>query len=133
MVRVEGWQIAKSALSFRACPGIFNWNPKDSKKIEVTYGMERKYFLYMMANYSNTVLYLGVTNNIKRRAVEHRESLLDGFTKKYHCTKLVWFEPFDDIRFAIEKEKVMKKWPRAYKENLINEMNPNWDDLFDSI
>jgi len=95
--------------------------------------MEQKYYLYMMTNYTNTVLYTGVTNNLKRRVTEHRESLVEGFTKKYHCHKLVWFEIVDDIRFAIEKEKVIKKWPRAYKENLINAMNSKWDDLYDLL
>ena len=95
--------------------------------------MEQKYFLYMMTNYTNTVLYTGVTNDLKRRVTEHRETLNEGFTKKYHCKKLVWFEMFDDVRFAIEKEKIVKKWPRAYKENLINAMNPSWKDMYDLI
>jgi len=95
--------------------------------------MEQKYYLYMMTNYTNTVLYTGVTNNLKRRVIEHRDSLVEGFTKRYHCKKLVWFEAFDDIRHAIEKEKVVKKWSREFKENLITAMNPDWKDMFDLI
>jgi putative endonuclease len=89
-----------------------------------------KYYLYILTNYTNKVLYLGVTNNLKRRILEHKNAVNEGFTKKYKCKKLVWFEEFSDIKFAIEKEKKMKKWKRKYKENLINDMNPGWDDLY---
>ncbi len=95
--------------------------------------MEKQYYLYMMTNNYNNVLYVGVTNDIRRRVVEHREGVVDGFTKKYNCHKLVWFEQFCDIRLAIEKEKTIKKWKREYKNNLINTMNPNWDDLYESL
>jgi len=92
-----------------------------------------KYSLYIITNHSNTVLYLGVTNNLKRRILEHKNGLNNGFSKKYNCNKLVWFEKFSDIRFAIEKEKRMKKWKRVYKENLINEKNSDWKDLFEFL
>ena len=90
-----------------------------------------KYYLYLLTNYKNTVLYLGVTNDLKRRIKEHKDGINKGFSKKYKCNKLVWFEEFEDIRFAIEMEKKMKKWKREYKENLINEKNPEWKDLFE--
>lgn len=92
-----------------------------------------KYYLYLLTNYKNTVLYLGVTNYLKRRVKEHKDGINEGFSKKYKCNKLVWFEEFEDIRFAIEMEKKMKKWKREYKENLINEKNPEWKDLFEFI
>lgn len=92
-----------------------------------------KYYLYLITNYKNRVLYLGVTNDLKRRIREHRDGMNDGFSKKYNCSKLVWFEEFEDIRFAIEMEKKMKKWKREYKDNIINEKNPDWEDLFKFI
>ena len=93
--------------------------------------MEKQYYLYMMTNKYNNVLYVGVTNDIKRRVLEHRQGVVDGFTKKYNCHKLVWFEQYSDIRLAIEKEKTIKNWRREYKNNLINAMNPQWDDLYE--
>ena len=92
-----------------------------------------KYYLYLLTNYKNTVLYLGVTNNLKRRVQEHKNGVNEGFSKKYNCNKLVWFKKFEDIRFAIEMEKKMKKWKREYKENVINEKDPEWKDLFEFI
>ncbi|MDA3953869.1 MAG: GIY-YIG nuclease family protein [Bacteroidales bacterium] len=92
-----------------------------------------KYYLYIITNYKNTVLYLGVTNNLKRRIKEHKDRTNDGFSSKYKCNKLIWFEEFEDIRLAIDMEKKMKKWKRKYKENLINEKNPKWNDLNELI
>jgi len=87
----------------------------------------------MMANNHNTVLYIGVTNNLIRRVYEHKNGLIDGFTKKYNCHKLVWFQQTNDVDSAITKEKRMKKWKREYKENVIREMNPDWKDLYDEL
>ena len=84
-----------------------------------------------MSNYNNNVLYIGVTNNLIKRVYEHRESKIEGFTKKYKCNKLVWFTQTNDVYEAIKKEKQMKKWKREYKNNVINELNPEWKDLFD--
>ena len=81
------------------------------------------YYVYMMTNKNNTVIYIGVTNNLQRRVYEHKYYLLEGFTKKYKCRKLVWFQETDSITRAIEQEKRMKKWKREYKENLIMETN----------
>jgi putative endonuclease len=86
-----------------------------------------------MASKNNKVLYTGVTNNLNRRVYEHQHGLLEGFTKKYNCKKLVWFQETSYVKSAINEEKRMKKWKREYKENVINDMNPNWDDLFDSL
>ena len=76
---------------------------------------------------------MGVTNDLLRRAFEHRTHAVAGFSNKYNTTKLVYFEMFDSIEFAISREKALKKWRRAWKVNLIENENPNWVDLFDSI
>jgi putative endonuclease len=88
------------------------------------------YYVYIMANRRYGTLYVGVTNDIVRRAWEHREGLLPGFTKKYGLTILVHIEEFDDIGEAIHREKRLKHWKRAWKIALIEETNPEWDDLF---
>ena len=90
---------------------------------------EHNYFVYMISNKNNNVLYIGVTNNLERRMYEHKNKLIDGFSKKYNCNKLVWFKHTECIEEAILKEKQMKKWIRKFKENVINEMNPKWKDL----
>ncbi len=86
-----------------------------------------------MTNIHNTVLYIGVTNNLIRRVYEHRNGLIKGFTKKYNCHKLVWYLETHDVESAIIKEKQMKKWIREYKENVINELNPEWKDLYNDL
>ena len=91
------------------------------------------YSVYMMANKNNNVLYIGVTNNLIRRVYEHKSGKVDGFTKMYNCHKLVWFQQTKDVIAAITQEKRMKKWKREYKENVIREMNPEWNDLYDEL
>ena len=93
----------------------------------------RTYYVYMMANTHNNVLYIGVTNNLIRRVYEHKNNLIDGFTKKYNCHKLVWFQQTNDVIAAITQEKRMKKWKREYKENVIRDMNPEWKDLYNDL
>ena len=88
------------------------------------------YFVYIMANRKHGTLYTGVTNDLLRRAYEHRESVLPGFTKRYGCKSLVWFEPHDVIERAIVREKRIKAWHRAWKERLIEVNNPDWRDLW---
>jgi len=90
-------------------------------------------FVYLMANRPDGTLYVGVTSDLPRRAWEHREGAVDGFTKRYGLKRLVWFEAHDDIRAAIQREKTMKHWPRAWKVRLIVAANPEWRDLFDEI
>ena len=87
----------------------------------------------MMSSPNNKVLYAGVTNNLVRRVYENKIGLIGGFTKKYNCKKLVWFKDTNDIKSAIQQEKRMKRWKRKFKENLISEMNPNWDDLYENL
>ncbi len=90
-------------------------------------------FVYFMANKYNTTLYVGVTNDLLRRVAEHKAHINKGFTDKYNCEKLVYFEDLVTIEYAIEREKQLKKWRREWKNNLICSMNPNWDDLSESI
>ena len=78
-------------------------------------------------------LYIGVTNNLIRRVYEHKNGLVEGFTKKYAVKTLVYFEVYSDIEAAITREKQIEKWNRAWKIKLIEERNPNWDDLYNSI
>lgn len=87
------------------------------------------YYVYILANWNNNVLYTGVTNNLERRLYEHKNNLIDGFTKKYNVHKLVYFDTTPDIYAAIEKEKQIKGWTRAKKNALIIQMNPEWVDL----
>ncbi len=86
-----------------------------------------------MSNPFNTVLYIGVTNDLKRRIFEHKSKINQGFTQRYNCIKLVWYQQTESIESAIIKEKQMKKWKREYKENVIEEMNPDWIDLYERI
>ncbi len=86
-----------------------------------------------MNNKSNNVLYTGMTNNLIRRVYEHKEKIIDGFTKKDNCTKLVYYEIFNDPYNAIAREKQIKAGSRKKKIDLINSMNPNWKDLYDDL
>lgn len=88
----------------------------------------RSYYVYIMSNNSGT-LYIGVTNDLQRRILEHKQKLMNGFTAKYNCTKLVWFEEFQEIEAAILFEKQIKGWRRSKKMDLIKTMNPNHDNL----
>jgi putative endonuclease len=90
-------------------------------------------YVYIVTNRPNGVLYIGVTNDLLRRAFEHREGLVDGFSKRHGLKHLVWFERHDDIRTAIQREKTMKHWPRAWKARLINAQNPDWNDLYGGL
>ncbi|MDJ0448323.1 GIY-YIG nuclease family protein [Methylocystis sp. JR02] len=90
-------------------------------------------WVYIVTNRPNGTLYLGATSNLARRGWEHREGVIDGFTKRYGLKRLVWYEPFEDIRTAIQREKTMKHWPRAWKVRLILDMNPEWRDLYEDL
>ncbi len=83
----------------------------------------------MLTNEYNNVLYVGVTNDLKRRVYEHQSGLFEGFTQKYNVHKLVWFESCHDVNDAIAREKQLKGWVRSKKEALIRQMNPDWMDL----
>jgi putative endonuclease len=86
-----------------------------------------------MTNRRDGILYVGVTSNLPSRAYQHREGVVDGFTKRYGLKQLVYYEAFDDIRLAIQREKAMKHWPRAWKVRLIHQMNPQWHDLYATL
>jgi putative endonuclease len=90
-------------------------------------------WVYFMTNRRDGILYAGVTSDLPKRAWEHREGVTDGFTKRYQLKRLVYYERFDDIRDAIQREKSIKHWERAWKVRLIHAMNPNWDDLYDTL
>ena len=83
----------------------------------------------MLTNEYNSVLYVGVTNNLERRVYEHQSGLIEGFTQKYNVHKLVWYESCGDVKDAIAREKQLKGWVRSKKEALIRQMNPDWKDL----
>ena len=91
------------------------------------------YYVYLMASRKHGTLYLGVTNNLVRRVYEHKSKAVRGFTARYNFDRLVWFECYDDPTNAIEREKDIKKWRRNWKIRLIEEVNPQWDDLYDGI
>src|SRR5690242_18006246 len=93
----------------------------------------RSYWVYILASGLGGTLYIGITNDLVRRIYEHRNKLVPEFTKKYEVTRLVRFEQFDDPANAIRREKRLKKWPRAWKVQLIEQDNPNWDDLYPRI
>ncbi|MDD3006140.1 MAG: GIY-YIG nuclease family protein [Candidatus Pacebacteria bacterium] len=91
--------------------------------------MEKTYYIYIMTNVTNNALYIGVTNNLRRRVYEHKNKLVDGFSAQYNLCKLVYYESTNDVRAAIEREKQLKRWHREWKMNLIKENNPEFDDL----
>ena len=94
---------------------------------------EAVYCVYMMTNAHHTVLNVGMTDDINRRAHEHREHLIEGFTDKYNCEKLVWFEGHPSRESAFVRERQIKKWKRVWKEDLINQENSEWRDLADVL
>ena len=95
--------------------------------------MSIQYYVYIMTNKRNTVLYTGVTSDLKRRVYEHREKLADGFTKRYKLTKLVYYETIQDAENAIMREKQIKAGSRQKKIYLINQMNKKWRDLYEEL
>jgi putative endonuclease len=92
-----------------------------------------QYFVYLMASGRNGTLYVGVTNDLIRRVYEHRNGLIPGFTSRYAVHQLVWFESTPSVDAAIHKEKQIKNWNRAWKVALIEEFNPTWMDLYDTL
>jgi putative endonuclease len=89
--------------------------------------------VYIVTNTHHTVIYTGVTSNLAKRAYEHKHSLVDGFTKKYNCTKLVYYDACDTMEQAILREKQIKGWIRLRKNALISSMNPEWVDLYNTL
>ena len=95
--------------------------------------MQKTYWVYILASRRNGTLYVGVTNDLARRAYEHRTGMVAGFTKRYAVKSLVWYEAYADIREAIAEEKRLKGWERAWKLRLIETGNPGWKDLYDDL
>jgi putative endonuclease len=95
--------------------------------------MEKNYYVYILANKRNGTLYTGITSNLIKRVWEHKEKIVDGFTKKYNIDKLVYFEQYQDPANAISREKRIKKYPRKWKLNLIEKENPHWKDLYKGL
>jgi len=96
-------------------------------------GGKGQYYVYMLTNKNNRVLYIGITNDLPRRIYEHKNKLINGFTKRYNLNKLIYYETTEDIFSALEREKQLKNWHREWKLNLINNFNPRWVDLSDYI
>jgi putative endonuclease len=90
-------------------------------------------FVYFMSNRRDGILYVGVTSDLIRRCYEHQNELIDGFTKQHGLKRLIYFEVFDDIRLAIQREKTIKHWPRAWKVRLVNGFNREWNDLSSTL
>ncbi|MBM4451802.1 MAG: GIY-YIG nuclease family protein [Chloroflexi bacterium] len=95
--------------------------------------MSKQYYVYIMTNIDNKVLYTGITNDLRKRAYEHREKLIDGFTKRYNVMKLLYYEVFDDITSAISREKQIKAGSRQKKIELVNRTNKEWRDLYGEL
>ncbi len=93
----------------------------------------KQYYVYILASQRNGTLYIGVTNDLARRVYEHKNGLVSGFTKKYDVHTLVYYEVWQDVREAIKREKLLKKWRRRWKLDLIEKNNPNWSDLYQDI
>ena len=94
---------------------------------------EHLYYVYILASRRNGTLYVGVSNDVVRRTWEHKNDLIEGFTKKYGVHILVWYELYEDINVAIAREKRLKRWNRAWKINLIEQNNSGWNDLYDRL
>ncbi len=88
----------------------------------------KRYYVYILTSKENTALYIGVTNDLRRRLIEHKNEIADGFTKRYHLHKLVYYEKYSEINDAISREKQLKGWSRRKKNALIEKRNPDWDD-----
>jgi putative endonuclease len=93
----------------------------------------KQYYVYILASKKNGTLYIGVTSDLAKRIYEHKQKLIDGFTKEYNVCALVYYEHHNEIEEAILREKQMKKWNRKWKIRLIEEKNPEWKDLYNEI
>ena len=95
--------------------------------------MMKPYFVYIMTNKKNGILYVGVTNNLLRRVYEHKNNMIKGFTSRYNLHYLVYYETVEDINSAIKREKQLKAWNRDWKIKLIEKNNPDWRDLYEEL
>jgi putative endonuclease len=95
--------------------------------------INKNYYVYLLTNWNNRVIYVGVTNDLKRRYYEHKNKLIEGFSQKYNLNKLVYYEETRDIYDAISREKEIKKWRREKKNQLVNQINSEWRDLSEML
>ena len=95
--------------------------------------LTKSYYVYLLTNWNNRIMYVGVTNDLSRRLYEHKNKLIAGFTAKYNLSKLVYFEEAQDVNVAIAREKEIKKWRREKKNQLVNGDNPLWQDLSETL
>jgi putative endonuclease len=93
----------------------------------------KEYYVYILASRKNGVLYVGVTGDLRKRVYEHREELVEGFTKKYKIHRLVYYEATSNVQAALDREKHIKNWLRSWKIELIEKSNPEWRDLYDEL
>lgn len=93
----------------------------------------KQFYVYILTNIAYGVFYIGVTSDLVRRIYEHKNKLVEGFTKRYNLDMLVYYEIYEDADTAIRREKTLKRWPREWKINIINQFNPDWNDLYDTI
>ena len=108
------------------------WSRNDT--VEETFiEVEKQYYVYIMTNHKNTVVYTGVTNDLHRRVYEHKNKVVEGFTKRYNLTRLVYYELCGDIEGAIIREKQIKAGSRRDKMNLVDSVNRDWYDLYDEL
>ena len=107
-------------------------HPRESGDLR-SYAPQGEYYIYILSNLSRGVLYVGVTNDLVRRIYEHKQGAVDGFTKQYHVHRLVYYEMYNVVNIAISREKQIKKWYRKWKVELIEKMNPEWSDLYDTL
>jgi len=94
---------------------------------------DKRFWVYIVASKRNGTLYIGVTSHLVKRVWEHRQHVVDGFTRRYHVSKLVWYEEHPTAESAIGREKQLKEWKREWKTELIQQANPYWHDLYESI
>ena len=95
--------------------------------------MGKNYYVYMITNWKNSVIYTGVTSDLVKRIYEHKNKMFDGFSKRYNLNKLVYYEVFEDVNYAIAREKQIKAGSRKDKDELVSRMNPLWKDLYEFI
>jgi putative endonuclease len=93
----------------------------------------RTYYVYILASRKGGVLYIGITSDLRKRMYEHRQKLMDGFTKKYNVSKLMYYEHTSDVHAALQREKQLKRWERKWKIQLIEKNNPEWKDLYETL
>jgi putative endonuclease len=131
------YELGKASLAaaapLPATPGSEIMGSRDKPGNDGRWGMAQISAVYMMASRKHGTLYLGVTSELRNRIAQHREGLIPGFTQRYGVKRLVWYEAYESITVAIQRETSLKRYRREWKINLIEQDNPNWDDLFPQL